>query len=71
VLSDATLKRMFSLHFLLPLLIMGLIIVHLLVLHEYVSSSSTLGRGVVFTHFLSKDGVSVFGTNGMLCILIG
>merc|ERR1712188_4617 len=33
---------MFSLHFLLPLIVVGLIIVHLVLLHEYVSSSGVV-----------------------------
>lgn len=38
-LNSATLRRIFSLHFLLPLLVVRLIVIHLLMLHEYVSSS--------------------------------
>lgn len=56
-LNDATLRRMFSLHFLLPLLVVGIIIVHLLLLHEYVSSRPT-GLSLVivsFSSLLNKD----------------
>jgi len=56
-LNDATLRRMFSLHFLLPLLVVRIILVHLLLLHEYVSSNPS-GLSLLITNFsslLNKD----------------
>lgn len=56
-ICDATLGRFFSLHFLVPLLIVGLILVHLMLLHEYVSSSSiNLNLFIIeFSSLLNKD----------------
>jgi quinol-cytochrome oxidoreductase complex cytochrome b subunit len=49
-LGTACLRRFFILHFLLPLLVIAVIFVHLILLHEYVSSSSVgMSRGYTFT----------------------
>jgi quinol-cytochrome oxidoreductase complex cytochrome b subunit len=49
-LGGACLGRFFTLHFLLPLLVLAVIVVHLHLLHEYVSSSPIGNRtGVSFT----------------------
>lgn len=56
-ICSATLGRFFSLHFLVPLLIVRIILLHLMLLHEYVSSSS-LGvnvNHVEFAQLLNKD----------------
>jgi len=56
-INSATLRRIFSLHFLLPLVVIGLILVHLVILHEYISSSS-IGSNismVMFDVVLTKD----------------
>lgn len=59
-LGGACLGRFFTLHFLIPLIIMTVIIVHLYILHEYVSSSPVgNGVGVVFTTWYLKDGVTL------------
>lgn len=50
-LRRACLRRFFTLHFLLPLLVLAVIIVHLHILHEYVSSSPVGNRvGMSFTN---------------------
>jgi quinol-cytochrome oxidoreductase complex cytochrome b subunit len=56
-ICSATLRRMFSLHFLVPLLVLGVIVLHLILLHEYVSSSSlVVNLGMVeFSVLLNKD----------------
>lgn len=57
----ACLRRFFTLHFLLPLLVLAVIIVHLHILHEYVSSSPVgNGVGMSFTNWYVKDGVTFF-----------
>jgi ubiquinol-cytochrome c reductase cytochrome b subunit len=56
-LNSATLRRIFSLHFLLPLVVIGLIVAHLILLHEYISSSS-IGSNlslIIFDNLLMKD----------------
>lgn len=58
-LSTALLRRMFSLHFLLPLVVLALIVTHLILLHQYVSSSNTLGVRESFTQFYVKDRVTL------------
>ncbi|MBP94368.1 hypothetical protein CMK18_00270 [Candidatus Poribacteria bacterium] len=58
-LSTALLGRIFSLHFLLPLLVLTLIVVHLILLHQYVSSSNTLGVRESFTQFYVKDRITL------------
>lgn len=56
-ICNATLRRFFSLHFLVPLLVLRLIVVHLLLLHEYVSSSSVRVNIIIleFSQLLNKD----------------
>lgn len=59
-ICSATLGRFFSLHFLVPLLVVGVILLHLVLLHEYVSSSSLGGVNVnhiEFVQLLNKDMV--------------
>jgi quinol-cytochrome oxidoreductase complex cytochrome b subunit len=58
-LSTALLGRLFSLHFLLPLVIIALIVVHLILLHQYVSSSVTLRVGESFTQYYVKDRITL------------
>jgi len=59
-LRGACLGRFFTLHFLLPLLVLAFVFVHLHVLHEYVSSSPVGNRvGIVFTNWYIKDGVTL------------
>jgi ubiquinol-cytochrome c reductase cytochrome b subunit len=56
-ICNATLRRMFSLHFLVPLLVIRIILVHLILLHEYTSSSSnTVNLSMIeFSLLLNKD----------------
>lgn len=56
-ICNATLGRIFSLHFLVPLLVIRIIVVHLILLHEYTSSSSnTVNFNIVeFSLLLNKD----------------
>lgn len=56
-ICSATLGRMFSLHFLVPLLVIGIIVVHLILLHEYMSSSVNIVNIniVEFSLLLNKD----------------
>jgi len=69
--SDATLNRFFSLHFLLPFLLLGLSIIHIMLLHEFGSSNP---MGTIFRH----DGIPIsifyiikdfFGINFMFILL--
>lgn len=48
---------MFSLHFLVPLLVIGMIVMHLILLHEYTSSGiHTLNVNIIeFSLLLNKD----------------
>lgn len=62
-LGGACLGRFFTLHFLLPLLVLAVIFVHLHILHEYVSSSPVGNRaGASFTNWYIKDGITLFLT---------
>lgn len=56
-ICSATLGRIFSLHFFVPLLVIGIIVVHLLLLHEYTSSSvNVVNINIVeFSLLLNKD----------------
>jgi len=56
-ICDATLGRIFSFHFLVPLLVIGIIVVHLILLHEYTSSSNnTVNVNMIeFSLLLNKD----------------
>jgi quinol-cytochrome oxidoreductase complex cytochrome b subunit len=59
--SDATLNRFFSLHYLLPFVLVGLVVLHLLTLHQNASNNPTgleaLGNEVIRFHpyFTTKD----------------
>jgi ubiquinol-cytochrome c reductase cytochrome b subunit len=56
-ICNATLGRMFSFHFLLPLIVVRVIVLHLILLHEYTSSSSNIVNINVteFSVLLNKD----------------
>lgn len=56
-ICNATLGRFFSIHFLVPLLVIRIIIIHLVLLHEYISSSSIVTNLVIveFYQLLNKD----------------
>ena len=63
--SNATLNRFFSLHYLLPFVLAALVVLHLLTLHEH-GSSNPLGingnddRIPFHPYFVFKDLVTVF-----------
>lgn len=50
-IDNATLGRFFSLHYIVPLLLFGLVLMHLLLLHEAGSNSASGGRGADFVLF--------------------
>lgn len=56
-ISNATLGRFFSLHYLLPLIVTRLILMHLLMLHDYLSNSGIRSNiaMVSFSVVLNKD----------------
>ena len=65
--DNATLNRFFSLHYLLPFIICGLVLVHLILLHEHGSSNplgitSEYNRAPFYPYFYIKDlfGLIVF-----------
>lgn len=59
------------LHFLLPLLIIAVIFVHLIILHEYVSSSAVrVSNGHVFTRWLLKDAISLLLSISVILIVL-
>ena len=51
--NDATLKRFFSLHFILPFLLFGMVAVHVVFLHE-TGSGNPLGRSEEHTSELQS-----------------
>lgn len=70
-LGGACLRRFFTLHFLLPILILGVIVLHLHILHEYVSGSPIGGRyGNIFSGWYNKDRVTVFGSVLVIILII-
>jgi len=63
--SNATLNRFFSLHYLLPFLLAALVIAHLIALHVHGSSnpngvSSNGDRYAIHPYFMFKDLVTIF-----------
>jgi ubiquinol-cytochrome c reductase cytochrome b subunit len=63
--SNATLNRFFSLHYLLPFLLAALVVAHLIALHEHGSNnpngvSSNGDRYAMHPYFLFKDLVTIF-----------
>jgi ubiquinol-cytochrome c reductase cytochrome b subunit len=70
-LGRACLRRFFSLHFVLPLLVLAVIAVHLLILHEFTSSSPVrFAQGSIFSTWLVKDLVSFAASLGFLAMVI-
>lgn len=63
-MGAATLSRFYSLHFLLPILLIVLVIIHLVFLHEGGSSNPigtrSLDRVIFHSFFSIKDMVGVF-----------
>jgi quinol-cytochrome oxidoreductase complex cytochrome b subunit len=59
------------LHFLLPLLVIAMIFVHLILLHEYVSSSNVgIRRRYIFTGWLFKDAISLLLSLAVMIIIL-
>jgi quinol-cytochrome oxidoreductase complex cytochrome b subunit len=59
------------LHFLLPLLVIAVIFVHLMLLHEYVSSSNVgFSRRYIFTSWLVKDAISLLSSLVIIMIIL-
>lgn len=70
-IDNATLTRFFSFHYVLPFLIVGLVILHLITLHEHGSNnplgiSSSTDKVPFHPYFIVKDLVGVL----MLCLLL-
>lgn len=64
--SNATINRFFSLHYILPFVIAALVLMHLIALHERAGSGNPLGvsgnsdRLAFAPYFLFKDLVTIF-----------
>lgn len=53
-------------------MVLALIVVHLILLHQYVSSSNTLGVRESFTQFYVKDGVTLLQLwGGIIVVMMG
>ena len=73
--SNATLNRFFSLHFLLPFLLAGLVVAHLIALHEHGSNNpngiSANGDRLAFhPYFVFKDLVTVLAFLLALSVMV-
>jgi quinol-cytochrome oxidoreductase complex cytochrome b subunit len=68
-LGTACLRRFFTLHFVLPLLVLMFVLFHLLSLHEYVSSSPVgVASGATFSGWWYKDLISFFALFAALMV---
>lgn len=74
-MSNATLGRFFSLHYLLPFLLVGLSLIHLICLHVEGSNNpiglrSDLDKVAFHVYYISKDwyGIAVIGV--IFCVFI-
>src|SRR6201990_393878 len=73
--SNATLNRFFSLHFLLPFLLAALVIAHLMALHTHGSNnpngiSSNGDRYAMHPYFTFKDLVTIFAFLLALSVIV-
>jgi len=73
--SNATLNRFFSLHYLLPFLLAALAVAHLLALHEHGSNNpngvnSNVDRYTMHPYFIFKDLVTIFAFFLVLSIIV-
>src|ERR1700689_2934430 len=74
--NNATLNRFFSLHFLLPFLLVVLVLLHLITLHEKAGSGNPLGIGnyldrVTFSpYYVFKDFITIFIFIFVLCAFV-
>lgn len=66
-----TVNRFLSLHILLPIIVMGVIIIHLITLHGFVSG---IGGGdnekILFTGLLSKDGINIVSFVMLIMLIV-
>jgi ubiquinol-cytochrome c reductase cytochrome b subunit len=75
-IENATLNRFFSLHFFLPFVLLGLVVVHLLLLHDK-GSSNPLGLWFFMDeipfhpYFIVKDGYGLVVFLLVFCVIIG
>jgi len=73
--SNATLNRFFSLHFLLPFVLAALVVAHLMALHEHGSNNpngvnSNGDRFSMHPYFIFKDLVTIFLFLLLLSIIV-
>jgi ubiquinol-cytochrome c reductase cytochrome b subunit len=73
--SNATLNRFFSLHFLLPFVLAALVVAHLLALHTHGSNNpnGVTGNGdrlVMHPYFMFKDAVTIFAFLFVLTVIV-
>jgi len=73
--SNATLNRFFSLHFLLPFLLAALVVAHLLALHTHGSNNpngitSSIDRYAFHPYFIFKDLVTIFAFLLALSVIV-
>ena len=73
--SNATLNRFFSLHYLLPFVLAALVVAHLIALHWHGSNnpngiSSTTDRYAMHPYFTFKDLVTIFAFLGILSVIV-
>ena len=73
--SNATLNRFFSLHYLLPFLLAALVVAHLIALHEHGSNNpngvtSSADRYAFHPYFIFKDLVTIFAFFLALSVII-
>ena len=73
--SNATLNRFFSLHYLLPFILAALVVAHLISLHWHGSNNpngiaSTVDRYAFHPYFTFKDLVTIFAFLGVLSVLV-
>jgi len=73
--SNATLNRFFSLHYLLPFVLAALAVAHLIALHEHGSSNpngvnSNGDRYAMYPYFIFKDLVTIFAFFLVLSIIV-
>ena len=73
--SNATLNRFFSLHYLLPFILAALVVAHLISLHWHGSNNpngiaSTVDRYAFHPYFTFKDLVTIFAFLGVLSVIV-
>jgi quinol-cytochrome oxidoreductase complex cytochrome b subunit len=73
--DQPTLNRFFSLHFLLPFLLVAAVVIHFLALHQNASgnpegTSSTSDRIRFYPYFAVKDAITVFWFILFLSVLV-